>query len=200
MYKLNQNIKISQEQYNQINNASSNEDLLEIKNLFLSALQEENNENASTNNVVLCRILSNNEYTKYIINSTLDGAIQKNNENVWHIINSSYTWTTDRAEGTFTNNKFFILDILQNNKNNKNNSTLGKEITISIRSTNSRGGWNDTKFFNIEKEKSTHSFLQQTAALNGYNGRTIYLNTNMYCSFRPVFQYKDNNKSENIFN
>ena len=74
---------ISQNELTQIDNASTLEDLQNLKNLIKSSIvSNDNNENYS-NSFVVC-ILSNDEYDKYIKNSTLNGSILKNNINTWH--------------------------------------------------------------------------------------------------------------------
>ena len=71
---------ISDDLYNQIINSNLEQPL---KNLLIS-LQQDNN---TFNNAIAIRVLSSNEYKKYIDNGTLDGSITANNENVWHFVN-----------------------------------------------------------------------------------------------------------------
>ena len=55
----------------------------DIKSLISSYIQEENND--TDKDYLYVRILSANEYTKYLLNDTLDGSISKQGEDVWHL-------------------------------------------------------------------------------------------------------------------
>lgn len=69
---------LSQEELNQIQSIDS---LEELKNFIFSSIG--NNESNESSNSIL-RTLSRNEYIKYLTNNALDGAITKNDDNVWH--------------------------------------------------------------------------------------------------------------------
>ena len=116
---------ISNELYDLVINAKTLEDLSIIQESFLN-LTEKNND--ASNNIAV-RILSSNEFVKYIKNGTCDGSITKYDINVWHYLESlnknydcvhghnstapvtfSYTYYTeliaDNSENQYLNNVY----------------------------------------------------------------------------------------------
>ena len=76
---------ISNELYDLVINAKTLEDLNIIQESFLNLNEEDD---TSNNDVCVVRILSSNEFVKYIKNGTCNGSITKYDTNVWHSLES----------------------------------------------------------------------------------------------------------------
>lgn len=68
-----------------------------VKNALLSIINYNNATNIPNEKSILVRILSINEYKKYIENSSLDGAITVENENTWHLLNYNNRFTSNSS-------------------------------------------------------------------------------------------------------
>ena len=209
---------ISDELYNQIVNTNSPNELWELKNLIIN---NSINENDSNKNSINIRSLSINEYNKYIINDTLKGSITNNNINVWRHQNFHRSYrTTDCnyacaytivsiARGSTNNVTNLLSETLQNNSNQNNVSLADIKLELhnydyyrsSVGTTYSGYGHDYYNLLqhNISKSQSTLTFRMSATAKANYT-TTVILNGTVYMCFRPIFQYIDNKKSNNIFN
>ena len=180
-------------------------------------------------NNISIRCLSKNEYTKYIRNSTLDGAISAYNANVWHmpvsylqdvngdtygnlyypidvtadhiVLHFRYTHGNGGTMST-SYQRSFNSELCANNRNNL--AQLERfHITLSFQ-TAVRGSYGSVTTYNpittdVEATK-TSTNTTKTFTTTAYDGTYIgYYNMLYYSCFRPAFQYIDNTKSSNIY-
>jgi len=149
-----------------------------------------NDSEISNKSLIRIRIFSKNEYNKYVNLGTLDGSIIANDINVWH-----YTAYQEYFVGT--GNFYISYDMLSDNITNtavfcgkgskfgtyaydyRNWATMGTEYSIS---------------------KTTNIYYDAARTSTGWESQYgRYSRGHISCSFRPVFQYKDTQKTENIF-
>ena len=187
----------------------------DIKNTLQSIINENTND-ISTKESILCRILSINEYNKFVINDTLDGSITKSDDNVWHkFVPQGYTnnlfvnWGQRLDTATLTS-------YYENYSDNTTNITP-RIYTYSIvigacyAYPENNGSWtranrtspnNDNKNLSIISSNITVYRGDKGSFDNAtdywYTGVRVYYNE--YKTFRPVFNYIDNKKSNDIFN
>jgi len=237
-------ISISQELYKQLIN-SNLEDSLKNE---LVALHNANIETYDKNFMSI-RILSQEEYNKYIIEGTCDGSIIKKDKQVWNYINHKYGWFsiytgyTDISESEYlkyanstanVNNKYlpeakydelikhvyagnyynvypdFTLYgelIIDNTNDNFSIHSFDYNRKMEILGTDNYGYFNkiSTSIYDIKRlvKKTQMKISTSLTAECGISGRIqrphVQATINHYCCYRPVFQYVDNNKSQNIF-
>lgn len=201
----------------------------------------------------IIRILSFNEYKKYIINNSCDGSITKANENVWHqliparkahsygntqlneFIGVGYQWPKKIAEfKNITNgmkseykdyNKWnYMYDSGANGKTKTSNFTVYLPLTSS-NSNNNLSSYTEnieiclmanvndnsdaylryiycTPYSNTGKTVTTRTdtFNITTPKTPAWGQWVSHkLNYNCITGFRPIFNFKDNNKSKNLY-
>ena len=232
---------ISQEEYNQIFSELNTET---AKNLFSSIFKEEADDtDLSSNGLVLCRVLSLNEYNKYIVNSTLDGAITANNSNVWRNFIQKYRGIR-AGSGSFSSGQsvwcrgtgsYVTLKFSNSNLYNADGSvsTYNESICVCILSDNANSqnkfyssysgyieGWGNYGHPSHIGEFRNYELKNVSAVINCNKTNTTFTLATVYgqtswtpwdgaatytynlignISFRPVFQYVDNSKSDNIY-
>lgn len=199
---------------NEFNNKSSEElsDILYNLSLALATNSK------SLKNCIRIRILSLNEYDKYILNGTCDGSIIKGNDNVWNkLVPQSYTnnlfisWS--RENKTVNHYTYF-----ENYSDNITNITPRKyTYSINIGACyaypENNGSWiranrtssnNDNKNLSIinsnitaYKGSSTTSSFDNPDIYVYYVGIRVYYKE--YKTFRPIFNIIDNNKSSGSY-
>jgi len=228
--------------------SENNFNINEIKNELLS-LFNENIEDSPTRNLFSCRILSIDEYDKYILNSTLNGSINKYDSNVWNdflktnvngfvcchrpIGESISTWNSGIKQNKFVcysntnikklpeytnfnnyevrgcspnvkDNVYVYTNLSQDDSNNKCKYATQRKTYESFQSD-----WVDFEKWSymiieisskelIDKQQTKKTTVVVNAPIVCSNGATHTLTCNNYLCFRPVFNYVDNNKSENI--
>lgn len=100
-----------------------------------------------TGDLISCRVLSPNEWNKYIIKDTLDGSITANNNSVWKKITPTNTNNSFGGGGCPTYYSYFYLELSQNN--NSGNSTCLHEPTNCSNSIYVMGRLNNQDNFTI---------------------------------------------------
>lgn len=226
MYELISSI--TNETYNQILEAISSN---EKKELFASIFKIKKEESIN-NTTTFIRILSKNEYNKYIINGTLDGSITAGHYDVWNDneVGESYegvyylypndgegnqSW--DYVKQWLANPNFVYIGHSNLNKTyNINYETLSDNTgetnqrikkyqprydAITLWSGRYNGAvYNMNASFN-KNETVNKNFYYKTdyRVTANVNPGKIEMNFNLNSCFRPVFTYKDNNKSTNIY-
>ena len=210
----------------------------EFKEYFFNSVVDNEN-NDSNNNLISIGILSINEYTKYIRNSTCNGSITANNINVWHIntynssaycilVQDTYGGeetvknqitqscceglpTTHTVIDKTTNNyvrtyyQTCMFELLQNNNQDKiyTNFTHKYIICAYVHSgynySSSRMTLKHITIPIVSKSHANNAIVDNVT--RSYNSRNITttLSVSVYGCFRPVFQYKDNQKSNNVY-
>ena len=175
------------------------------------------------NKVCKIRILSLKEYDDNLINGTADGSIIPKNENVWHFTSTQkrgiiketaydanrlaypvtyYVSLAHRDSSTV--NEYTYRDIVQNNNNNQHIGTYTESVYYQSlarrdRESNYEGSFTFPKSCNVNKNTITYS--QNFRVMSGayQNGKySAYFYLYIHMSFRPVFDFVDNNKSTNI--
>ena len=169
----------------------------------LNILNSEETE-TSTNNASI-RILSLNEWNKYIVSSTLDGSITAKDINTWHWHNAGNIYNgacQNKKLGIHT--MYFELsayntsNISRNRYMNNLNFYLKQEVGTSTYIHS----YNTPTTFDISKGSYIYSYNfgaeRGITAVNDIPWLGYY-EVRYIMSFRPIFQYIDNRKSENIF-
>jgi len=220
--------------YNQLINSNTLEELLTSRDLIRNSQNTQGD--VSNENFVLIRILSKNEYDKYIKNGNLNGSVTENNMNTWNYsryngylmlfgVYGGYNIDTyDTFQSRDKNLKapknrvscyhkgawhdaanwimqtYFIFEILSNNNENKNTGIFNNDVLLEIYINTSETIYKNYSVpKNVTFNKSEINHLDSfSASPVSYVTGTIKLNC--YSSFRPVFNYKDNNKNNYIFN
>ena len=189
------------------------DNILNSKTISTSIDEDNNIHFINNNKKTIVRILSLNEYDKYIINGNADGSITKNDNAVWNrpIFQRSYRTSDCGYQCTYTiftisrNSTSTITDllgeVLQNTSSNNHNAIT--DIKFELHNFNppkSFGHDNRNLTSYTCSKNSTNMFFSMscTASSSGYN-TTVHLNCYVYSSFRPVFQIKDNDKSKDLF-
>ena len=195
---------LTEEEYNDIINANTCEELKSLKTLIISLITSNNFESKS--NTINIRILSSNEWEKYIRESNLDGSITANNINVWNY----QAAISDVNEGGGMNNTHradidFLKDLTSSNSSDLAVSKTIKTFNIHL-SGRTSGNQSLHQYYTVPADlsfnKSTNLYHFYFSA--GYGASTTNHNfiwCNMYYTmcFRPVFQYIDNKKSINMY-
>ena len=178
------------------------------------------------------RILSNEEYEKYIKNGTLDGSITAVDINVWHydnsvgigVMNRGYGFTSVQQDsfitifitatdysGTWTYTFTANGEHIQNNKSSNSSHRFFNNLTFKTQSAVAMYGGgayysaintkNINSSFEDAKNKTTSSNSIESYISEGHwnDWNRVILYYNFTYNFRPVFTYKDNNKSRNIY-
>lgn len=213
----------------------------------ISTSIDEDNNIHFINNVkdIGVRILSLNEYNKYIINGTCDGSITKNNKSTWNTTQYSgfgyymiyYSYTPNlykglsvlevssntykvlqnsnyikdgRGANTFygTQNTNVNFELVQNNNFNKNyikSSYTHIFEALGFIYDGTRGVYQYGRL-DLNECTLTKNATLYTSSVNGkgyyssgYGTYNTTINVTCTCNFRPAFQIKDTNKSNNIF-
>jgi len=228
----------------------------------LQLIINENDANDINESLILTRMLSYDEYNKYIKNDSLNGSITENNNNVWHhFINNKefniyFAWLNDGGgfnentwKTTILNNlktykkidftkylqdKCYLKDYQYNyDKNTIDITSLYVEQTNND-STNTykfngpmqyilctnlywRGYYNgfisqisgngcsalvsyiDVSSYTINKSNTSETKHIYSTMYSEYWSRQIDFRFQFLSSFRPVFNYVDNRKSNNIY-
>lgn len=245
---------VSQNELTQINNASTLEDLQNLKNLIKSSIIEQNSDEEQISDFSI-RILSNLEYEKYILSSTAGGSITANNIDVWqhqasticlfqctNARNSNAEWfnackshilkyfpsadlsslwiqkiQTGQANG-YANFSNLYFEIRQNNNSNLINFFPPNKLVFFLASCGFPNSYtmNDLNRYSTDADnQNQHYFINDRisnnivkSTTNSYmykkgswidNGYGRYMSVDIQTGFRPVFQYKDNKKSKNIY-
>jgi len=227
-------MKVSKELYNFIQNAN---DLQILKN---SIEEDISTDLTYDKKHIIVRILSTQEYDKYIKNETLNGSILNKNINVWHYddtpgehgicggtqsVNLANALNPDPSIKTIIN---FITQKISNTMNNyyaRYNININAELSSQnsnklcnftlIRDTLLKCyTWAATNYSSMTPSSLSTTIiscqLDKNLAITAYSAestRTNYLGepcftiitANINLSFRPVFNYVDNNKSKNIY-
>ena len=227
MYELISSI--TNETYNQILEAINSN---EKKELFASIFKIKKEE--STNNTTtFIRILSKNEYNKYIINGTLDGSITAGHYDVWNDneVGESYEGVyylyPDDGEGNqswdyvkqWLANPNFVY--IGHNNLNKTYNINYETLSDNTGETNQRikkyqprydaitlwsGRYNGAVYnmnISFNKNETMNKNLgyktDYRVTADHVNPGKIEMNFNLNSCFRPVFQFLNNQKSNNIF-
>lgn len=163
----------------------------------------------------LIRMLSESEYIKYLMNSNLDGNITVQNEAVWHKpIQKTYT----NYENSYGNRDTpeiiqytYFCEHLQNSSGiytfprfNINGAQYSSSVLVRGRVKNKVSSGDPEGIAELSKniDKSLSSVLSK--AYSSHWGSAswisyIWIYLNLYCCFRPVFEFNDNKKSTNIW-
>lgn len=168
------------------------DNILNSKTISTSIDEDNNIHFIDNNKKIAIRLLSLNEYNKYIVNGTADGSITKNNINVWHyglFIVISYNNVEVYYHGT--QNMFYECT--------NNNTSSQANIFFNDRRSN--------LYLRIwdAGARSAQDIYYTTPSLINKNFSSALTYNQKYCgfieysSFRPAFMIKDNNKSNNIF-
>jgi len=196
-------VYVNDEQYNDFINSLTIEQKSMLRN------NEDNNDD-SDDSLAIIRILSNSEYDQYIINSTCDGSISLNNQNVWHHDEPRQDVSINTGHSNYSLGEFgscvLLKELVQNNI--KENACLYSQSKIKV---DMFVTWYSEKYrtsHSIEKSmyenkttKNKKYFVYPNGVIN-YNSQGSahgWYAFNISFNYRPVFQYIDNNKSNNIF-
>ena len=187
---------ISNELYDKLINSNLEENL---KNELIN-LSNSNIDNIKSN-FYMIRILSYNEYEKYIKNGTCDGAISSKNTAVFHFDNTIFTyrqkitgWHTQ--QGVLAAPVYIRLETTQdNNVGNASFFHIAGKYDIQLWEINPSS--NDYFMYYQQLNHSKTSTHLATARHSYYGNWPDMIYS--ISAYRPVFQYKDNNKSENVF-
>lgn len=214
---------------NEIDTVKDISSLEELKNYILNSSTNTELNHISSDNISI-RILSLEEYNKYIKNGTCDGAINTYDINVWHSMESlnkdydyylahkgsavtaSFDYYTELINNTSTNqskilyqHNNFIYYVLGTTEDNLYNYRPGRRYYRSTYDNNSshpKGFIYINGVLQISKNNyRTLTKTQTIAKTNDANSPAYNVIFNFYFNtlFRPVFQYKDNNKSKNLY-
>lgn len=205
---------LNQNEINTIQNISS---LEALKDYILNSVSTES---GYTSDNISVRILSKEEYDKYIKNGTCDGAITANDVNVWHkIINKSTyigannaanpNWNPSSYAGyevfipaTYVGSRTYaytlpiLFEMLLDNKTNVYLTQI-ESFPIKLH-TSGYGSQQYTTTINsayTNKNQSFSDWVWNGSCIDGGLNATL---SSRYC-FRPVLQYKDNKKSKNVY-
>lgn len=197
----------------EFNNKSSEElsDILYNLSLALATNSK------SLKNCVGIRILSLNEYDKYILNGTCDGSIIKGNDNVWNkLVPQSYTNNLFIDWGK--QNKTVNWDTYFENYSDNISDIIPRKYAYSITLgacyayPGNEGSWkranrtspnNDNKNLSIISSSITAYQGGNTTSFDNPDIYAFYVGIRVYYkehkTFRPIFNIIDNNKSANLF-
>lgn len=197
----------------------------DIKQQFLNIYNQifDNKENNSINkNSSNIRILSLNEWNKYIANDTLNGSISAKNINVWHYIQTTDYYKeliTDYKQVRETYDKVSYFELFSDNTSNIIKTNMSYKINLKCNWTNRKYPESNQYYWGVESYQSPASF-SKSLSLNSFNFECIApsnkgytydtpsndysfvalrIRTKEYMCFRPVLQYVDNKKSNNIY-
>lgn len=139
---------------------------------------------------VLIRILTVNEWVKYITNGNCNGSISVRDTKVWNIP-ASHTTYANIGTGSYTNYTELTQGIT--------GSSVRTEFSM-VRST--YDGSNFFRYYDAHPNHSSYVSVHAgfTNTANPYSRSTVnapYLN--LYICFRPAMEYIDNPNSKNIW-
>ena len=213
---------VSKELYDSLKNIKNFEEFED----FVDSLQTNDNESINNNSIIV-RLPSESEYNLYIETDSLNGCITKNDVNVWHThVNSNQDVVYNTQNVTAPPTKYvtvnFLFEMFENN-NDFNISTNDKSNSYFVwigcfcegdntyrsewyhATQNNWGGYASTQHnvFNVNRSKNYYGFSERHY-IRTYNSRNINcaqdVTINFSMCFRPIFNYMDNHKSNNIFN
>lgn len=226
-------ISLTDQEYNNLIKSNSLDDFLRFKETLVNSQVSESQVNNSLAIVkdhyskVAIRILSVNEFNKYIVNGTCDGSVIANNTNTWHFPTMSYKnflytgsrsggWiNTSRFPGGYTESTavFMSNDITVTiySERFSNNSTSNSKYKFSVQvgvynayyyNPGAYVGAATVNYQDNDRSKTeTYIYSSAQASHKVYND--IYRSRVFYYyvmhTFRPVFQIKDNDKSINLY-
>jgi len=206
----------------EINNKTQEELSDILYNFYLSLKYSNEHQN---NNSVIVRTLSNDEYSKYLMNSTFGGSIVMKDENVFHFcdkdgastllyyLNKDYTahdnklynnpniykrYTYGTGGNWFFGHFVFIYELKLNNKNNNCTLRKTKKSVLDIFDAPSTYNKLDIESSREVNKNFTGYFNQRTPKFSNLSVDPRYT-CDILSGFRPIFQYLDNKKSTNIF-
>jgi len=232
-------INLTDEQYNNLMNSNS---LEEIKSLL--SQNNANSNNIVDENLISIRVLSKNEYNKFIVNSTLDGAIVQFDVDSWHyskccsaletifVMTDWYNNSSSLVnpyipadllklnrisiygQGEFRNYKTYNFgnkngEIVNDNKSSVCNILPNYSAYVVLYGQSQYTGITckyflvDDNNLLIDKNITNKNFTLSSNIIYYHRNNEASVQLDILCDlfvcFRPVFQYKDNVKSENIF-
>ncbi len=197
----------------------------ELEN-FKSSL-EVNETHIDNSKHAIIRLLSSNEYDKYIVNGTCNGSITANNTNAWHFPLMSYKnfFYTGTKQGNWINTSLFPGGYTSSTV-----TTMSQDVTVAIYSERFADNFNsnskykfslqvglyDAVYYNpgsyvgsakvnyqnndrSKTETQIYSSAQASHNVQGVVHRTKIFYYYVKHTFRPVFQYIDNDKTNNVF-
>ena len=163
-------------------NSEEIKELADKNGYYINLIQKKSSSTTNSGgggNTISIKLISSNYFTKYLGNSTLNGTIDKNDENVWHCCN---------LDGVNDINKFYI------------NKYFGFDSTAIL---HSRLVQNTTKnICNLETNSyKKYGYSYHYADITIYEENKTpypsskafiyYVNSNSYSSNLPVFKYND---------
>lgn len=209
-------IILSEEEFNNLKNANTLEQLLDFKNNIIN--QGSSNNIQTNNNTIVqndidkyigIRILSKSEFNKYIKNSTADGSITANSNEVFHRdihAPDEYLFCDRTKVGgyreTYTTNETvtYIEEFTQDNTLAE--AFLANGYIFRARSRAKQGAYSAEFRRELIKRNKNFNYIQENQRIHARNSETdaiINLTYYEHMCFRPVFETKDNNKSKNTY-
>lgn len=194
-------LNLSKEQYNTFLNSNSLDDFINLRN----SVEVVEGLVSIPKDYIAIRSLSLNEYEKYINNGTCDGSISKDNINVWHYIDKldstyNYTHTWSSIELTYNYNTYY-LSVLSNNTTNTCTCNNRRQ-TVTFKHSLTTSQWSRQQTIgNSTTCNKTSTINKVTYVISDRTGSLVCpvtCNFNYNVSFRPAFNFVDNNKSTNI--
>jgi len=173
-YKLSSK-NLTEKEYDDIQNASTLEDLETLKAFLLENISIENDENnKNLMSLISVRIMSNDEYEKNIKTGTLGGSITAANINVWHYDNSVGIGVMNKGYGftSFQQDSFITIFITPTDKSGTWTYTFtaqGEHIQNNKSSNSSHRFFNDLTF----KTQSAVGMYGGGAAYSAINTKNI---------------------------
>ena len=161
--------------------------------IISTSIDENNNVHFINNNKkISIRLLSLDEYNKYIVNGTADGSVTKNDMNVWH-----YSLFITMEYGEINVYRFGTQSMYFECTNN--NTLSQANVFFNDRRSNLR-----TRIWDYGG-RSAQDLCYTTPSLTNKNFSSTLVYNEKYCgfieysSFRPAFQIKDTDKSIDLF-
>jgi len=179
--------------YNDLASNYTSEELEQLKNIII---QNQNNKHINSD-TILIRILSLAESSKYLENGDCNGSITKNSKNVWNdtVGNKNITVLRDSVfyHSSTTND---IIMLTQNNEK-QNFMPRCKSWFLDWKYQANSASWRTEKHYIPNSLKAKTNINDSVVWSSDVGQVTFTFNINI--GFRPVFNYMDNNKSENIY-
>lgn len=190
------------------------DNILNSKTISTSIDEDNNIHFINNNKKIAIRLLSLNEYNKYIINGTCDGSITNDNVNVWHTVNHtkfSYYWKYSYDKDGWTHVERPVIDFLHEAIQNNTDSVFTYiepthrfvfDMNFYGTSSSAVGKYNvDSKAFTTMNKSSAYAsqHIDLYPRSDWPNWMRVLTDIKWVVCFRPAFQIKDTNKSNNIF-
>ena len=183
-----------------------------IYNQLLPTLTEEqlnilnSKETETSTNKASIRILSLNEWNKYIVSSTLDGSITAKDTNAWHWHNAGNIYHDGCPNQKMGIHAMYFELSGYNTSNvsrNRYMNSLSFYMKTKVGIEPYAKSYNTPTTVDLAKNSYIYSYYfgpsQGVTAISAGTPWLGYYEVRYIMSFRPVFQYIDNKKSENIF-